>query len=95
MTFSSGVKVEPSGGTIVDVLDRRLAVAELRIAQPALEPLSAAIRRLAIEQQREPIRMRERGGVAGCGNLAKGLGHAEQPKLIELIEGRMGEHMVS
>ena len=27
--------VEPSGGTIVDVLDRRLAVAQLRIAQPA------------------------------------------------------------
>src|SRR5207247_11189466 len=46
--------VEPSGVTIVDVLDRRLAVAQLRIAQPALEQLSAAMRRFALAQQRHP-----------------------------------------
>ena len=39
--------------------------------------------------------MRERRGLAGCGDFTEGFGHAEQPELIELIEGRMGEHVVS
>jgi hypothetical protein len=41
--------VETAWGAVIDVLDRRLAVAQLRIAQPAFEPLRAAMSRLAIE----------------------------------------------
>jgi hypothetical protein len=43
------------------------------------------ITHLAIEQQRKPIRVRERRGVARCDDFTEGFGHAEQPKLIELI----------
>ncbi len=50
---------------------------------------------LAVEQQRKPIQVRKRGGVAGCGDFIEGFGHAEQPELIELIEGGMGEHVIS
>ena len=71
--------VKPSGGTIVDVLDRRLAVAQLRIAQPALEPLSAAIRRLAIEQQRQLFGRCEIPGSVLRLQFDKGLGHAVEP----------------
>ncbi len=80
---------ETARGSIIDILDRRL-VAEPRISEPGCQFPVMSIGHLAIEQQREPIRMRERGGVAGCENLAKGLGHAEQPKRIELIEVRTG-----
>src|SRR6478736_4735420 len=86
--------VEPSGGTIVDVLDRRLAVAQLRIAQPAFEPLRAAMRRLAIEQQRQPFGRREIPGSVQRLQFNKGLGHAVEPQGSQLVDGWMGEHWV-
>src|SRR5256886_12020294 len=51
----------PSRCPVVDVLDRRLAVAELGAAQPHLKALGIAIGRLAIKQQRQPFSMREIG----------------------------------
>ena len=47
--------VEPARRTVVDVLDRRLAVTQLGAAQPALEALGVAVGRLTVEQQRQPF----------------------------------------
>ena len=47
--------VEPSWRAVVDVLDGRLAVAQLGAAQPDLKAPGVAIGRLAIEQQRQPF----------------------------------------
>src|SRR5437879_846561 len=55
--------VETARAAVIDVLDRRLAVAQLRIAQPAFEPLRAAMGRLAIDHQRQPL--------AGARSLAR------------------------
>lgn len=65
------------------------------ISEPGRQLSIVPIGRLAIEQQREPVRVRERDGVVGCGNFTGDLGHAEQPEMIELIDGGMGEHVVS
>ena len=51
--------IELARRSIVDVLDRRLAVAKPGGAQAAVEPLGAAMRRLAIERQCEPVRWRQ------------------------------------
>ena len=48
-------EAETAWGAVVDILDRCLAVAQLRMAQPAFEPLRAAVRRFAIEHQRQPF----------------------------------------
>ena len=54
-----------------------------------------SVSHLAFEQERKPILVRERGGVARRSDFTEGLGHAEQPELIELVEGGMGEHVIS
>ena len=55
--------VEPPCGAVVDILDRRLAVTQLRAAQPAVEPLGVAVGRLAVEQQRQPFGVRQIAGL--------------------------------
>ena len=67
----------------------------MHISEPGRQLPIVPIGHLAIEQQREPVRVREGGGVAGCGDFTEGLGHAEQPELVELIESGMDEHVVS
>jgi hypothetical protein len=86
--------IETARGTIIDILDG-CRVAKPCISEPGRQLPVVPVTHLAVEQQRKPIRMRERRGVARCDDFTEGFGHAEQPKLIELIEGRMGEHMVS
>jgi hypothetical protein len=86
--------IETAGGTIVDVFDGSL-VAKPCISEPGRQLPIVPIGHLAIEQQREPVRVREGSSVARCGDFTEGLGHAEQPELVELIEGGMGEHVVS
>src|SRR5580700_9744436 len=54
-----------------------------------IENLHAKIRQLT-EQQTEPIGMGECGTFAGGFEFGKGLGHADQPELGELIEYWMG-----
>jgi len=49
--------VEPARRTVVDVLDRRLAVTQLGAAQAALEALGVAVGCLTVEQQRQPFGM--------------------------------------
>ena len=70
-------------------------MAQSRISKPGRQLSVVPIGHLAVEQQRKPIQVRKRGGVAWCGDFIEGLGHAEQPELIELVEGRMDEHVVS
>src|SRR2546429_9967343 len=79
--------VETARAAVIDVLDRRLAVAQLRIAQPAFEPLRAAMGRLAIDHQRQPF-----GGCEILGTVLRlqfdeGGGHAAEPQGSELGEG--------
>ena len=69
--------VEPSRRAVVDVLDGRLAVAQLGAAQPDLKAPGVAIGRLAIEQQRQPFGMwRARAGLGSVLQLDEGIGHA-------------------
>ncbi len=51
-----------------------------------------APRHLAVEQQRQPLGMAERTGVAVLVELDEGLGHALQAERLKLVEGRMGKH---
>src|SRR5882757_11548336 len=86
--------VETAWGAVIDVLDRRLAVAQLRIAQPAFEPLRAAMGRLAIEQQRQPFGRCEIPGSVLRLQFNKGLGHAVEPQGSQQVDGWMGQHWV-
>ena len=47
---------------------------------------------LAIDQQPEPVGMSERGGFVGSFDLGKGLSHAGQAELAQLVEHWMGKH---
>jgi hypothetical protein len=69
-------------------------VAQLRIAQPVLEPLSAAMRHLAIEQQRQPFGRREIPGSVLRLQFDEGFDHAVEPQGSQLVDGWMGQHWV-
>ena len=69
--------------------------AELGVAQPALEPLRAAIGGLAIEQQGQPFGRRHVLGRILRLQLDKGVGHAVESQGSELVDGGMGQHCVS
>ena len=45
-----------------------------------------SVSELAIEQQVEPLRMRQGGAFAGCFDLDEGLGHAVEAKLVEQVK---------
>ena len=83
--------VEAAGGTVVDVLDRRL-MPQPGVAQPRAEPAVVAICGLAIEEQRQPLGMGEPGGARIGFQLGEGPGHPRQPELLKLVEGRVGQH---
>jgi hypothetical protein len=72
--------VEAAWGPVIDVLDAGL-LAQSGIAQSGGKPLVAAMGELAIDQQREPVGVIERGGFVGGLELGKGLGHAREAKL--------------
>jgi len=57
------IPVEPARGAVVDILDRRADMAQLRRPHSALVALGAAVRCLAVDQQADPLGMAERGGV--------------------------------
>src|SRR5215217_3169426 len=83
--------VEAAGGTVVDVLDRRL-VAQSGVAQRSEEPAVVAIGGLAVEEQRQPLGMGELSGARVGFQLREGPGHALEPELLELVEGRVHQH---
>ena len=82
--------IEPAWGPVIDVLDAG-RLAQSGIAQPGGKPLVAAMGELAIEQEAEPVGMSELGGFVGGFELGKGLGHAGQAKLAQLVEHWMGK----
>jgi hypothetical protein len=86
--------VEAARRSGVDVLDGRL-LAEPGIGQAAGEFLVVAISHLPVGQESEPFGMGQRRDVGRGDDLAEGLGHAVEAQLVELIEGRMGQHRSS
>jgi hypothetical protein len=87
--------VEPTRGSVVDVLDRRLAVTQPGAAQPALEALGVAGCRLAVEQERQPFGVRQIGGIILSLKLDEGVGHAVELEGSQLVDGGMGQHCMS
>ena len=81
--------VEPARRAVVDVLDGRLAVTQLRAAQPALEALGVAVGRLAVEQQRQPLGVIQVLGSVLRLQLSEGVGHAVELERSELVDGGM------
>jgi hypothetical protein len=67
--------VEAAWGPVIDVLDAGL-LAHSGIAQPGGKPLVAAMGKLAIDQEAEPVGMSEGGGFVGSFEFGKSLGHA-------------------
>ncbi len=84
--------IEAARGAVIDVLDQRL-LAQPGIAEPGGEFLVVPVGHFPVEQESQPFRMGECRGLGGGLGLAEGFGHAEQPELIELVEGGMGEHV--
>src|SRR5262245_35715176 len=85
--------VELARRAVVDVLDRSLAVAQARGAQPDLRAFGRAIGDLAVEQECEPFGVGEVPGGVLPFELEKGVGHAVELQGSELVEGGMGEHL--
>ena len=67
--------VEAAGGSVIDVLYAGL-LAQSGVSQSGGQPLVAAMGELAIDQQRKPVGMGERGSLVGSFELGKRLGHA-------------------
>jgi hypothetical protein len=83
--------IEAARGAVIDVLDDRV-VAQSSIAQASGKTFVATIGDLAIDEQAEPIGMREGGPFAGGFEFGESLGYAGKPELGELIEHWMGQH---
>ena len=71
--------VEPPGGAIVDVFDAGL-LAELRRAQPRLQALVPAPRRLPVEEQGEPVGVGEVPASSASASSAKALAIPWRPR---------------
>ena len=84
--------VEPARRSIVDILDRRLAVAEPGSAQSALEALGVARCRLAIEQQRQPLGVPELLGSVLLLQLGEGVRYAVELQGSHLIDRWVCQH---
>ena len=87
--------VEPARRAVVDVLDRRLAVAQLRAAQPALE--RAWCRDCAASRSSSSAShsaWREIPGSVLRLQLDEGVGHAVELQRSQLVDGGMGQHCV-
>ncbi len=84
--------VELARRPIVDVLDRRLAVPQMRGPQSRLEPLGAAIGGLAVDQQRQPFGVAEIARIVLRFEFDEGARHAVELHRPELVECWMLEH---
>ena len=83
--------VEPAGGAVIDILHQRV-LPQFCMAQPGAKLLVVPVGNLPAEQQRQPFRVGECGSFGRGFGFAKSLGHAEQPQLVKLVEGGVGEH---
>src|SRR5262249_30839622 len=84
--------VELAVRTVVDVLDRGLAVAQARRTQPNLRAIGGAIGDLAVEQECEPFGVGQIPGGILLLELDEGVGHTIELQRSELVEGGMSEH---
>src|ERR1700745_102372 len=82
--------VEAAHGAVIDIFDGSL-MAQPSIAQACEQAPVTPITGLLIEQQGVPFRMGQRHSFSGVFDLAEGLGHAVESKLMQQIEGGMGE----
>ena len=87
--------VEPARRAVVDVLDRRLAVAQPGARSRLWKRWVVRLRRLAIEQQRQPFGVREILGRVLRLQLDEGVGHAVELERSQLVDGWMCQHCVS
>ena len=75
----------------VDVLDNR-GLAQPSLAQTAGEALVFAARRLAIDEQPEPILTRQLGSIGGVLQLDEGVGHGGKTECAQPLDSRMDQH---
>ena len=85
--------IKPSGGAIIDVLDARL-LTQLGGAQPRRQAFVPPPRSLPVEEQGEPIGVRQILRLAGGGEIGEGLGHSIKAECVKLVQGRMFEQVV-
>jgi hypothetical protein len=85
--------IEAARGAVIDVLDAGV-MAQPGITQARRQAPVAAMRDLAVEQQAEPFGMGQLSGIGRGFDLGEGIGHAGEPELVQLIEGRVAEHDV-
>ena len=76
---------------VVDVLDARLAQAQLRLAQRGRQAAVLAGERLGLDEEAEALE-RDRGERRILLLGEPGGGQGVEPQGLELLEGRFGEH---
>ena len=87
--------IEPARRAVVDVLDYGLAMTQPRSAQSGLEALCAAVGSFAVEQQCQPLGVRQITSGVLRRKIDEGLRHAVELERSKLIEGGMCEHWSS
>src|SRR3954464_7397252 len=88
----SKVTTSPATAMILDILNGSL-VPQAGVAEPGCQPLIVAVGPFAVEQQSQPFTTGETIGAVAGGDVGKSLGHAEEPHLVQPIEGWMSEHV--
>ena len=87
--------VEAPGGTVVDILDCGVGMAQASVAEPVGQTAVVTLGFLSVEQQSQPLGMIEFAGLGVVTQFGEGAGHAVQLEMLELIEGGMLQHDVS
>jgi hypothetical protein len=83
--------VEAAHGAEVGILDLRV-VTQSGGASPGFEALLSTLRRFALEEKRQPLPMLQGPGLRLGFQILKAFGHSGQTKLVQKVEGRMGQH---
>src|SRR3984893_19142487 len=84
--------VKLSRRSIIDILDCRLAVAQLSAAQAAFESFAVAMGHFTIKQQPQPFGVRKLSSLGLVLQFNEDLGHAIEIQCLELVKGGMGQH---
>ena len=84
--------VEAAAVSEVDVLDAGLML-EPGAAQPVGELPRVALGELAVDEQAEPLLERQGVDLGGVELLSQSLGHPGAAELLELVHGRMSQHL--
>ena len=84
--------VEAPGVSEVDVLDAGVGVSQLGASQSAGHAAVVAQGEFAVGEQAEAFFERERLVLGGVELFGQGRGHAGAAQLVELVDGRVGQH---